>query len=100
MPAIARNLTNDEILVELGTRIRARRLERNLTLEDAAVETGLNRKTWGDLEAGRDVKLSTLVKALRAMNLLGTLDAALPDSLPGGEAFSTRGTLRQRARSR
>lgn len=99
MPAIARNLTNEEILTELGARVRARRLERNLTVEAAALETGLNRKTWGDLEAGRDVKLSTLIKALRVMNLLGALEAALPDTLPGSQAFSTRGTLRQRARS-
>lgn len=100
MPAIARNLTNDEIMQEFGSRIRAKRLERNMTLEDAARETGLNRKTWADLESGRDIRLSTVVKALRALNMLGVLEAALPDTLPGAEAFSTKGTLRQRARSR
>lgn len=71
-----------------------------MTLEDAARETGLNRKTWADLESGRDIRLSTVVKALRALNMLGVLEAALPDTLPGAEAFSTKGTLRQRARSR
>jgi hypothetical protein len=50
-----------------------------------------------DLEAGRDVRLSTVIKVFRAMHLLGVLNTTLPDTLPGNEALSTRGQPRIRA---
>lgn len=97
MSAIGDFLTNEEIFAVLGNRLRARRLDRNLTIEAVATQTGLNRKTIIDVENGRDVRMSTVIKLLRMMNMLGALDAAIPDTLPGGEAFSSRGQLRQRA---
>lgn len=97
MSSIADFLTNSENMAEWGSRLRARRLERNLTAEALAEKTGLNRKTIMDLEAGRDVRWSTVIKVLRAMHLLGTLNTALPDTLPGNEALSTRGQPRLRA---
>ncbi len=84
-------------MVELGARLRARRLERNLTTLALAETTGLNRKTIMDLEAGRDVRLSSLIKVLRAMHLLGAWNTALPDTLPGNQALSQRGQPRVRA---
>ncbi|MDK9702526.1 MAG: helix-turn-helix transcriptional regulator [Sulfuritalea sp.] len=97
MSAIGDFLTNDEVIAEVGARLRARRLERNLTVEELAARAGLNRKTVLDLEAGADVRLATVIKVFRALNMLGALDAAIPDTLPGSEAFSNRGQLRQRA---
>jgi transcriptional regulator with XRE-family HTH domain len=93
-------LTDSENMSELGARIRARRLERNLTTEDIAQATGLNRKTIMELEAGRDVRLSTVIKVFRAMHLLSILNTALPDTLPGAEALSSRGQPRLRAYKR
>jgi transcriptional regulator with XRE-family HTH domain len=90
-------LTNEEILRKLGERLRQRRLERNLTVEDLAKHCGLNRKSILAAESGEDVRLSTLVKLLRGMGMLGALDAALPDTLPSAGAFSTRGKLRKHA---
>lgn len=97
MTSIADFLTDSENMVEFGARLRSRRLERNLTTETLAEKTGLNRKTIMDLEAGRDVRLSTVMKVFRAMQLLGTLNATLPDTLPSGEALSSRGQPRVRA---
>ncbi len=97
MSSIGDFLTTDEILAELGRRLRARRLERDLSVDAVAEGTGLNRKTILDAEGGRDVRLTTLVKLLRLMNLLGALEAAIPDTLPGAGAFSSRGKLRRRA---
>lgn len=97
MPAIGDFLSNSENMAELGVRLRSRRLERNLTTEALAEKTGLNRKTIMDLEAGRDVRWSTVIKVFRAMHLLGALNTALPDTLPGNEALSTRGQPRLRA---
>ncbi|MBU3649446.1 MAG: helix-turn-helix domain-containing protein [Limnohabitans sp.] len=84
-------------MAELGARLRARRLERNITTQMLAERTGLNRKTIMDLEAGRDVRLSTVMKVFRVLQLLANLNVALPDTLPGGQALSARGQPRQRA---
>ena len=97
MTAIGDFLTDSENMAEFGARIRSTRLDRNLTTQMLAEKTGMNRKTIMDLEAGRDVRLSTVIKVLRAMRLLGSLNAAVPDTLPGHEALSTRGQPRMRA---
>ncbi len=97
MTVIGDFLTDSENMVEFGSRLRSRRLERNVTTAMLAENTGLNRKTIMDLEAGRDVRLSTVIKVLRAMHLLGVLNTTLPDTLPGNEALSTRGQPRIRA---
>ena len=97
MTAIGDFLSDSENMVEFGARIRSRRLERNLTIELLGENTGLNRKTIMDLEAGRDVRLSTVIKVFRAMHLLGILNTTLPDTLPGSEALSSRGQPRIRA---
>lgn len=97
MPIISDFQTNDEIMLLLGERIKARRLGRNLPIDHLAERTGLNRKTIMDIEAGKDVRLSSLIKLLRGLNTLASLEAAFPDVLPGGEGISTRGQPRQKA---
>ena len=97
MTTIGDFLTDFENMAELGSRLRARRLARNLTTKMLAERTGLNRKTIMDLEAGSDVRLRTVMKVFRALQLLGALNTALPDVLPSGEALSSRGQPRLRA---
>jgi transcriptional regulator with XRE-family HTH domain len=97
MTALGDFLTDSENIAEFGARIRSRRLARNLTIDILAEQTGLNRKTIMDLESGRDVRLSTVIKVFRAMHLLAILNTALPDILPGSEALSARGQPRVRA---
>lgn len=87
MTAIGDFLTDSKNMSEFGSRLRSRRLERILTTEDLAEATELNRKTIMELEAGRDVRLSTVIKVFRAMHLLGILNTALPDTPPGSEAL-------------
>jgi len=96
MTTIVDFLADSENMAEFGSRLRARRLARNLTTEMLAARTGLNRKTIMDLEAGRDVRLRTVMKVFRALQLLGALNTALPDVL-SGEALSARGQPRLRA---
>lgn len=87
MSIIADHLTNKEILAVVGLRLRQRRLERNQLVDDLATHAGVNRKTILALESGEDVRLSSLIKILRSMNMLGLLESAIPDSLPGGESI-------------
>lgn len=99
MSTISDFQTNDEIMLLMGERIKSRRLGRNLPINQLAERCGLNRKTLLELEAGRDVRLSSLIKLLRGLNMLSALEATFPDVLPGGEALSTRGQLRTKASS-
>jgi transcriptional regulator with XRE-family HTH domain len=98
MHAIRSSSTGDEIAAAIGVRLRAKRMERNLTIEELAKRAGVGRNQVGDIEAGRDVRVSTLVKVMRALSMVSNLDAAFPDVLPSSESFNSRGELRQRAR--
>lgn len=97
MSVIADHLTNSEILGILGLRVRQHRLERNMGVDELAAHAGLNRKTILALEAGEDIRISSLIRILRSLDLLGLLETAIPDRLPGGKAISSSGQLRQRA---
>ena len=91
--------TDDEILKELGARLRAYRLQKNLSQRELAVRAGVNRTTIRDAELGKDFQLSTLVKLLRALGRLGDLDAFIPaPSVSPIQLMKRQGKLRQRAR--
>jgi DNA-binding XRE family transcriptional regulator len=98
MSVIADHRTNHEIRGILAQRLRQRRIERNLLIDDLAVHAGVNRKTILALEGGEDIRLSSLIKILRSLDMLGLLEAAIPDSLPGNAALVRGGTPRTRAR--
>ncbi len=100
MSIIADHLTNKEIMSVIGLRLRQRRLERNTPVEELADHAGVNRKTVLALEAGEDIRVSSLIKILRSMNMLGLLESAIPDSLPGGAAVSRGNHVRLRAAAR
>ena len=91
--------TKDEVLKELGARLRTYRLQMNLSQETLAVRAGVNRTTIRDAELGKDFQLSTLVKLLRALGRLGDLDALLPaPSVSPIQLMKRQGKPRQRAR--
>ena len=90
-----------EILRELGARLRAYRLQQNLPVEEVATRSGLSRNTIGNAEAGRDPRLSTLLRILRVLGRLDALDAFLPPpSLSPMQLLQNKGRPRRRARRR
>lgn len=98
-PTIKNSQTNSEVMLLLGARLKGRRLGHNIPIDSLADRSGINRKTVIDIEAGKDVRFSSLVKLLRGMDMLTLLEVAFPDVLPGGEGISTRGQPRQKASS-
>lgn len=91
--------TDNEILREVGKRLGAYRLQRNMTQKEMAMATGLNQKTISHAESGKDPRLSTIIKMLRVLRRLETLDAFLPS--PGISPLmlaKLSGRTRQRAR--
>ncbi len=90
--------TDQAVLQDLGRRIRQRRLDRNLSQQDIAERTGLDRTTIGALEREGRATLMTFVQVLRALDALEELDGFLPELGPSPlELARRRGRVRQRA---
>lgn len=88
------------VLAELGARLRRARLERNLSQERLAEEAGIGRVTLQRIEAGESPSLVNLIRVLRVLDLLGGLNALVPE--PAGsplDELQRRGRQRQRAGS-
>ncbi len=101
MMSILNTKTNNELMMELGRRLQRQRLQQNLRQSDLAHQTGLSRTTISMVEGGHDPRLSSVIKILRALNLLHALDAFLPD--PGVSPMALlklNKPQRQRARRR
>lgn len=75
-------LSNLQIEKELGKRLKARRLEKNLSQAEVAERSGLSRRTITAIENGEGSTLTTLISLLRALNALDTLESFLPDPGP------------------
>ena len=76
------DLTTDRaVLAELGARLERHRVERDLTQEQLAELAGVGRATLQRVERGESVQMTSMVKLLRALDLLGALDAAVPERI-------------------
>jgi transcriptional regulator with XRE-family HTH domain len=74
-------MTDDAVLAELGRRLARQRLERNWTQAQMAAEAGLGQATVQRAERGESIQMTSMVKLLRTLGLLGALDAAVPESI-------------------
>ena len=91
--------TDAAVLAELGRRLERHRLERNWTQAELAAEAGLGQATVQRAERGESVQMTSMVKLLRALGLLGSLDVAIPESidLPIAQLERERRHVRRRA---
>lgn len=93
-------MTDGQILKELGQRIKRVRLNRNISQEDLAKNSGLSRRTVVLLESGYSVGLRVVIRVLRALKSLEELNLFFPDEdLSPIELAKLRGRVRQRASS-
>lgn len=93
--------TTDEILRELGARLRGYRLQQNVTTAELATRAGIGVATAARAETGRNTSVETIVKILRALGRLDALDAILPEPLVSPiQLAARRGRQRRRARPR
>ena len=98
---ISKLLTDDAILEEIGARVTRYRLDLQLTQADLADRAGVSKRTVERIEAGTSAQMSSIIRVLRALDLLPTLDRMFPDAGPRPiDLLHRKGKLRQRASSR
>jgi transcriptional regulator with XRE-family HTH domain len=95
-------LTDAAVLTALGGRLARHRLERNWTQAELAAAAGVGQATVQRAERGESVQMTSMVKLLRVLELLGGLDAAVPESieLPIAKLEREQQKPRKRARAR
>lgn len=98
---ISTHTPDDAVLQELGARLRAARLSRNLSQAQLAEEAGIGRVTLQRLEEGKgSASLSSLIRVLRALDLSEGWNQLVPPPRPSPLAeLEDRGRPRRRAGS-
>ena len=71
--------SNEQILCELGERIRDTRIRHPMTQKELADRSGLSLKTVSNIEKGKDTNLGSLIAVLRTLGLLANIDMMLPE---------------------
>ena len=66
--------TDRAIIIELGNRIRGKRIQKRFRQSDLAQRAGINVYTLQKMEHGKSFTISTLIQVLRALNELDQLD--------------------------
>lgn len=96
------HLGDEAVLSELGSRLRALRLQSDLSQEELAQKSGLNRKVVVRIEAGEQTNTVSLIRLLRGLGVLSALNELLPEPGPTPlELFERqRGKSKQRASSK
>ncbi len=91
------SLSDKYIEQELGNRLKARRLQKNITQKELAEATTLSLNSIKSLEAGRG-KLSSLIAVLRELDALDHLDNFIPEiSISPVQLAKMQGQVRKRA---
>jgi transcriptional regulator with XRE-family HTH domain len=95
---IESHLTDETVLSELGDRLAALRLGRNLTQLQLGERAGVARTVIQRIEAGGSVTTANLIRVLRGLELLDALDRLIPEPMPSPLAqLRLRGRRRRRA---
>lgn len=88
----------EAVEADLGQRLAALRLSRNLSQAALAAEAGVSRRTITRMEHGAGISLDTLIRVMRALGAAEHLQALLPDpQIRPVERVRLRGRQRSRA---
>ena len=72
--------SDEEILKELGERIKAERIRQKMTQGQLAVNSGVGKSTIERAEAGESIQFLNVIKVLRTLHQIPALDGLLPSS--------------------
>ena len=92
--------SDDVTLREIGSRVAQYRLNRNMTQDALANEAGVSKRTIIRVEQGHSTQASNLIRILRALKLLGNLEALIPEpAISPIQQVKMQGKKRKRASS-
>lgn len=93
------HLSNQQVLLELGQRFQAARLNANISRQALAEAAGVTDRTISNLEKGtKSTGLLNIIAVLRALGMLDQLALFLPPPPPrAAQLLANRKTPRQRA---
>lgn len=74
--------TDEQILQELGTRLKTERIRQKMTQETFAKNCGVAKSTVERFEKGESVQLANLLKMLRTLHQLSGIELLLPLTEP------------------
>ncbi|MDA1029485.1 MAG: helix-turn-helix transcriptional regulator [Bacteroidetes bacterium] len=90
--------SDDAVLSELGSRLSALRLTRNMTQAQLAHEAGVSKRTLERMEAGQSAQITNYIRVLRALNILELFEQLFPQQQPGPmDLLKQAGKLPKRA---
>jgi transcriptional regulator with XRE-family HTH domain len=98
MSAILPTSRTEDVLADLGSRLRLLRLGQNQRIEDLAAKSGVSARTIARMESGTGVGMEHFVRVLRALGRLQALDSFIAPALVSPiEIAKRRGKARVRA---
>lgn len=94
-------MADKAVLEELGCRLARRRIAQEFTQEGLANEAGISKRTLERLESGQPSQFLTVVRVLRALNMLDLLEGVIPEATTRPmERLKMKGKQRQRVSSK
>ena len=92
------DMSDEALLLEIGQRVRRRRLNTNITQNSVAYISGVSRNSVQSLESGRGVRLLAFVRTFITRDAVKELDAFVPDrGLSQIQEAKMSGRIRQRS---
>lgn len=88
---------NENILKELGQRLKDIRIAIPLTQKELAQRAGVSSKTVERVENGENVRITHIINILRTMNLTENLDLLVPEQTLSPTQLHDYGKKRKRA---
>ena len=95
---LSRAMSDSAILTELGTRIEQYRIGQEMTQAQLAAKAGVGKRTIERLESGESLQLGVLLRVLRALEIIESLDALVPEAAARPmDLLKLKGKTRSRA---
>ena len=76
---LEKELSDEAVLKELGSRLAHFRLLKNLSQLEMSEEAGVSKRTIERLEAGNSVQLSSFIRIIRMLNLMSAFNGIVPE---------------------
>jgi transcriptional regulator with XRE-family HTH domain len=90
------NESNETILIEIGKRIKSRRISLSITQEGLSLISGVSLRTIVDVEKGMNVSLNSLLPILRVIKVSENIDLLIPENITNPYEIIELGHKRKR----